>query len=119
MFHFTSVEQSLVAKDSESKDTLRRLRTLRWYHNWKVMQLVTHSTVWFNFGPFHSYGDAVQKNYNQDDMIKHLVSDDFIAYQPESIKKTTWEIVEFLTSCMKRSFLKQVSPPPPTSRKLE
>lgn len=47
----------------------------------------THSTVGLNFWPFHGNGNAVQENDDQDDVIKHLVSDDFIAHQTESVQK--------------------------------
>lgn len=47
----------------------------------------THCTVWVNFGTFHRDGDAVQENDDQDNMVKHLVTDDFIAYQTEPREK--------------------------------
>lgn len=47
----------------------------------------THSTVRLDFGSFHGNGNAVQENDHQDDMIKHLVCDDFIAHQTESVRK--------------------------------
>lgn len=47
----------------------------------------THSTVRLDFGSFHGNGNAVQENDHQDDMIKHLVSDDFIAHQTDSVKR--------------------------------
>lgn len=47
----------------------------------------THSAVRLNFGSFHGNGNAVQENDHQDDVIKHLVSDDFIAHQTESVKR--------------------------------
>lgn len=47
----------------------------------------THSAVRLNFGSFHSNGNAVQENDHQDDVIEHLVSDDFIAHQTESVER--------------------------------
>lgn len=47
----------------------------------------THGTVRLDFGSFHGDGNAVQENDHQNDMIKHLVCDDFIAHQSESAKK--------------------------------
>lgn len=47
----------------------------------------THSAVRLNFGSFHGNGNAVQENDHQDDVIKHLVSDDFIAHQTESVER--------------------------------
>lgn len=60
-----------------------------WLHeeHRKRLTLETHSTVGLDFGPFHGDGNAVQENYHQDDMIKHLVCDDFIAHQTKSAKK--------------------------------
>jgi len=49
----------------------------------------THSAVRLDFGPFHGDGDAVEEDDHQDDVIKHLVCDDFIAHQTEPAKK--WE----------------------------
>lgn len=40
-----------------------------------------------NFGSFHGNGNAVQENDHQDNVIKHLVSDDFIAHQTESVER--------------------------------
>lgn len=40
-----------------------------------------------DFGSFHGNGNAVQENDHQDDMIKHLVCDDFIAHQTKSAEK--------------------------------
>jgi len=45
--------------------------------------------VRLDFGPFHGDGDAVEEDDHQDDVIKHLVCDDFIAHQTEPAKK--WE----------------------------
>lgn len=40
-----------------------------------------------DFGSFHGNGNAVEEDDHQDDMIKHLVRDDFIAHQTESAKE--------------------------------
>lgn len=53
----------------------------------KTLNTGTHGTVRLDFGSFHGDGNAVQENDHQDDMIKHLVCDDFIAHQTESAKK--------------------------------
>ena len=53
----------------------------------KRLTLETHSTVRLDLGSFHGNGDAVQENDHQDDMIEHLVRDDFIAHQTESAEK--------------------------------
>lgn len=60
-----------------------------WLHeeHRKTLTSETHSTVRLNFGSFHGNGNAIQENDHQDDMIKHLVCDDFIAHQTESAKK--------------------------------
>lgn len=53
----------------------------------KTLTSETHSTVRLNLGSFHGNGNAVQENDHQDDVIKHLVSDDFIAHQTESVER--------------------------------
>lgn len=53
----------------------------------KTLTSETHSAVRLNLGSFHGNGNAVQENDHQDDVIKHLVSDDFIAHQTESVER--------------------------------
>ena len=51
-----------------------------------MIVLETHSTGGVDVRPLHGYGDAVEEDDDQYDMVKHLVGDDFIAHDPKPEK---------------------------------